>query len=84
MSKHNVYLTNSLRNEIAKKYRGACFQGYLESAKKVKARPDILNQPIDKEYESRWRVNVGGGRNDESVFFAGRMNVAGGRALVPT
>lgn len=29
-------------------------QGYLESAKKIKARPHILNQKADPEYESLW------------------------------
>lgn len=31
--------------------------GYLESARKIKARPFILNQVIDKEYESLWNGN---------------------------
>ena len=30
------------------------FQGYLESAKKIKARPNILNQKPDPEYEEMW------------------------------
>ncbi|MEX2053274.1 MAG: hypothetical protein WD898_03555 [Candidatus Paceibacterota bacterium] len=29
-------------------------QGYLESAKKIKARPNILNQEPDPEYETMW------------------------------
>ncbi len=29
--------------------------GYVESARKIKARPDILNQAADKEYESLWK-----------------------------
>jgi predicted RNase H-like HicB family nuclease len=29
-------------------------QGYLESAKKIKARPNILNQKPDPEYEKMW------------------------------
>lgn len=30
------------------------FQGYVESAQKVKARPQILNQKPDEEYEKIW------------------------------
>lgn len=30
-------------------------QGYLESAKKIKARSNILNQKSDPEYENLWR-----------------------------
>lgn len=30
-------------------------EGYLESAKKIKARPHILNQDVDPEWESLWR-----------------------------
>ncbi|HEY4520373.1 MAG TPA: hypothetical protein VJJ72_01035 [Candidatus Paceibacterota bacterium] len=29
-------------------------QGYLESAKRIKARPNILNQKSDPEYEDMW------------------------------
>lgn len=29
--------------------------GYVESAKKTKARPSILNQKTDAEYEKMWR-----------------------------
>jgi predicted RNase H-like HicB family nuclease len=58
-------------------------QGYLESANKIKARPHILNQSADREYETRWRAALEAKRQPKSVFFAGRMNVAGGRTLVP-
>lgn len=58
-------------------------QGYVESAKKIKARPRILNQSPDGEYEIKWRANVGAKKRDESVFFAGTMNVRGGQTLVP-
>lgn len=58
-------------------------QGYLESAKKIKARPHILNQSVDPEYEERWRGSIEAKRQPESVFFAGRMNIISGRALVP-
>jgi predicted RNase H-like HicB family nuclease len=29
-------------------------EGYLESAKKIKARPHVLNQNVDPEWESLW------------------------------
>ena len=58
-------------------------QGYLESVKKIKARPHILNQVVDSEYETRWRQSIESKKRSESVFFAGRMNIAGGRALAP-
>jgi hypothetical protein len=31
-------------------------QGYVESARKMKARPNILNQKTDPEYESMWKA----------------------------
>jgi predicted RNase H-like HicB family nuclease len=58
-------------------------QGYLESAKKIKARPHILNQSVEREYEEKWRGSIEAKRQPESVFFAGRMNIMSGRALVP-
>jgi len=54
-------------------------QGYVESAKKIKARPHILNQSIDSEYETKWREALESKNKQESVFFAGRMNI--GRKL---
>lgn len=58
-------------------------QGYLESAKKIKARPHILNQRAEEEYETKWRDSMESKSRSASVFFAGRMNVSNGRALVP-
>jgi len=58
-------------------------QGYLESAKKIKARPHILNQLINPEYGEKWDSSIKAKRQPESVFFAGRMNVISGRALMP-
>lgn len=58
-------------------------QGYVESAKKIKAWPHILNQAVDSEYEAKWRRAVESKQQDRSVFFAGRMNIGQGRALVP-
>lgn len=31
-------------------------QGYVESARKIKSLPGILNQKSDKEYENLWRT----------------------------
>lgn len=50
-------------------------QGYLESAKKIKARPNILNQKSDPEYEAMWH-NLEEAklekRNTESVYTFGK------------
>lgn len=32
--------------------------GYVDSAKKIKARPNILNQKTDPEYEAMWKVRA--------------------------
>ncbi len=58
-------------------------QGYLESAKKIKARPQILNQVPDAEYALMWRENVEAKKQSPSVFFAGTMNVLNEKALMP-
>ncbi len=58
-------------------------QGYLESAKRIKARPHILNQSVDAEYEKKWQATVESKRPAESVFFAGRMNIANNQVLAP-
>lgn len=58
-------------------------QGYVESAKKIKARPVILNQRVDKEYDTKWDENVESKTQSASVFFAGRMNVGTHSALMP-
>ena len=57
-------------------------RGYLESAKKIKARPNILNQSVDREYEQKWNVGMGAKRQPESIFFTGRMNILDG-LMVP-
>ena len=52
------------------------FQGYLESAKKIKARPNILNQKPDPEYEKMWRRLEDAKRQNkkpEHVFSYGQM-----------
>ena len=53
-------------------------RGYIESAKKIKARPNILNQKIDPEYEQVWRaLSKPKGKQKElkSVFSSGYMNI---------
>ena len=58
-------------------------QGYLESAKKAKARPRVLNQSADREYEEMWnkleeRKNI----PQKEVFTFGNLNI-GSRARMP-
>ena len=61
-------------------------QGYLESAKKIKARPHILNQKTDIEYEKLWK-NLEEQKIEQSknIYFYGRLNLAqlNDRSLVP-
>ncbi|MFA5747200.1 MAG: hypothetical protein WC926_03960 [Candidatus Paceibacterota bacterium] len=52
-------------------------EGYLESARKVKARPGILNQAADEEYEKMWedlqqRKNI----RAKEVFSFGNINTS--------
>ena len=59
-------------------------QGYLESARKIKARPHILNQKTDSEYEVMWsRLQEAKERNRqlESVWMSGRLSIS--QALRP-
>ena len=58
--------------------------GYVESAKKIKARPHILNQVADKEYDKMWHTVTETRRQNSNVFFAGKINIGNGRALIPT
>ena len=58
-------------------------EGYLESARKIKARPTIFNQSSDPEYEKKWYENIESKKQSSSVFFAGMMNVMNGRTLMP-
>ena len=51
-------------------------QGYLESAKKIKARPNILNQKSDAEYEEMWnRLEERKKIPAKEVFTFGNMNI---------
>lgn len=54
-------------------------EGYVESAKKVKARPNILNQKSDKEYENLWRSGheaKAQKRTLKDIFTVGELNLA--------
>lgn len=58
-------------------------QGYLESARKVKARPPVLNQKADVEYEEIWSALEKRERTPaKEIFTFGNLNI-GARARVP-
>lgn len=58
-------------------------QGYVESAKKIKARPTILNQKSDAEYEQLWKMRSSHASSAKPVFTSGELNIAKFNALVP-
>lgn len=61
-------------------------QGYLESAKKIKVRPHILNQKTDAEYETLWKnLEEQKIKQSKNIYFYGRLNLAqlNDRSLVP-
>lgn len=53
-------------------------RGYLESARKSKLRPRVLNQVVDTEYEQMWRISQGATRSMKSpyVLSSGQFNLA--------
>ena len=59
-------------------------RGYVESARKIKARSGILNQKTDPEYEAMWR-RARESKADRGVFFAGQLSIPQltERAFVP-
>jgi len=58
-------------------------QGYVESARKIKARPYILNQKIDTEYAKMWEFSMERkGMNTNNIFTAGSFNIVN-KALAP-
>jgi hypothetical protein len=58
-------------------------QGYLESARKIKARPQILNQKSDPEYEEMWnKLKERKKIPAKEVFTFGNLNI-GSRAMTP-
>ncbi|KKU19658.1 MAG: hypothetical protein UX77_C0003G0054 [Parcubacteria group bacterium GW2011_GWA1_47_11] len=54
-------------------------QGYLTSARKLKLRPQVLNQKSDPEYEKLW-ANLQNprkdGKNPNEVFTFGFLNLS--------
>jgi predicted RNase H-like HicB family nuclease len=52
-------------------------EGYLESARRIKARPSILNQKPDSEYESLWDDLQGRRKiRTKQIFTFGNLNVS--------
>ncbi|OHA62678.1 MAG: hypothetical protein A3E07_01125 [Candidatus Wildermuthbacteria bacterium RIFCSPHIGHO2_12_FULL_45_9] len=51
-------------------------QGYVEAARKMKARPAILNQKIDEEYEKIWRAAQEKKRTKYPVYTSGQLNTS--------
>lgn len=53
--------------------------GYLGSARKIKARPNILNQKPDKEYEALWHMaheEKSTHKTLKDIFAVGELNLA--------
>ena len=59
--------------------------GYVESAKKIKARPSILNQKTDPEYEKMWANRQTRKLSAKKIFSFGELNIGQSlnRNLVP-
>jgi len=49
--------------------------GYVESAKKIKSRPNILNQTTDDEYETMWQNSQKDKEQTKNVFSSGILNM---------
>jgi hypothetical protein len=50
--------------------------GYVEAARKIKARPSILNQKPDSEYEEMWkRRSEEKFSKSKNIFFSGELNI---------
>jgi predicted RNase H-like HicB family nuclease len=49
--------------------------GYLESARKMKMRPTILNQKTDSEYEQMWLRIEKGQSTSRPVYMSGEFNI---------
>lgn len=58
-------------------------QGYIESARKINAPSDILNQAPDLEYQKMWQGKKGGLQR-QNVFAIGELNLSKVREMVPT
>jgi hypothetical protein len=57
--------------------------GYVESARKMKARPGILNQKPDREYEEIWQSLMKHEQPTVPVDTFGWRNIGGKRLLQP-
>ena len=59
--------------------------GYVESAKKIKARPSILNQKTDPEYEKMWANRQTRKPSAKKIFSFGELNIGQSlnRNLIP-
>ncbi len=60
--------------------------GYVESARKIKVRPAILNQKSDAEYEKMWQnIQEKKASQTKNVFTSGEFNLGRnfGRSLMP-
>lgn len=52
-------------------------EGYLESARKIKARPSILNQSPDPEYSNMWNaIQERKKIPAKEIFFSGELNLS--------
>lgn len=52
-------------------------EGYLESARKIKARPFILNQKPDPEYADMWKAIKERKKIPlKEIFFSGELNLS--------
>ena len=49
--------------------------GYIESAKKIKSRPNILNQTTDDEYETMWQNSQKDKEQTKNIFSSGILNM---------
>jgi len=49
--------------------------GYVESAKKIKARPHVLNQKPDPEYEKMWLDRQMKKPSTKNVFSSGELSI---------
>lgn len=49
--------------------------GYIESAKKIKSRPNILNQTADREYEEMWQNSQTDKKQTKNIFSSGILNM---------
>ena len=72
-----VEFGNDPREVLLSLFEG--IQGYLSAARKVKARPYILNQKSDPEYEQLWKALEAG--NKESVSNKLQVATFGRQAL---